>query len=126
MDFKGVIIEESLKGKSVLKKVKILSTEIEDVTAEHKTPWLKQWTLHTVEIPEKSTEEIAEEIRKSLDTEHISWYADFKNDLIHFIIFPEKVFAINIANKKEYKKARDYGISLGIPEYQLDFSPEIK
>lgn len=126
MNFKGVIIEESLKDKSVLKKVKILSTKIEPVTKEHQTPWLKQWTLDAVEIPENKAEEIAEEIRKSLETEHTAWYADFKNDFTHFIIFPEKIFKIDRSSEKEYKEARDYGISLGIPEYQVDFSPEIK
>lgn len=126
MNFKGVIIEESLEDKSVLKKVKILKTKIEPATEADKTPWLKQWTLHTVEVPENQAEEIAEEIRKSLETEHTAWYADYKNNSTHFIIFPEKVFKINRTSAEEYKEARDYGISLGIPEYQVDFSPEIK
>ncbi|MBI2665806.1 hypothetical protein HYX12_04250 [Candidatus Woesearchaeota archaeon] len=52
MVFKGVIIEESLARKEILQKIKILSTKIEPVTEKHKTPWLKQWTLHTVEVPE--------------------------------------------------------------------------
>ncbi len=50
MDFKGVIIEESLENKQVLKKTKITETEVEAVTEKHKTPWIKQWTLHTAEI----------------------------------------------------------------------------
>lgn len=126
MSFKGVIIEESLKDKSALKKVKVLSTKVEAVTKEHKTPWLKQWTLDTVEIIEDQAENIAEDIRKSLETEHTAWYADFKNSLTHFIIFPEKIFKINRTSAEEYNKAKEYGISLGIPEYQVDFSPEIK
>ena len=38
----GVIIEESLEKKEVLKKVKILKTKIEKVTPQHQTPWLKR------------------------------------------------------------------------------------
>jgi hypothetical protein len=126
MNYKGIIIEESLKDKSVLEKVKILSTEVEAVTEKHKTPWLKQWTLHTVEIPESEAENIAEELGKSLEAEHAAWYTDFKNESTHFIIFPEKIFEINRKSEEEYKEARDYGVSLGLPPYQVDFSPEIK
>lgn len=126
MNFKGIIIEESLEDKSVLKNLKILKTEVEPVTEEHKTPWLKQWTLDTVEIPEEKVEEIAEEIGKALETKHTAWYADFKNKATHFIIFPEKIFKINRKNASEYEQAKNYGISLGIPEHQVDFSPEIE
>ena len=51
-NYRGVIIEESLENKEILKKVQILSTDIKQVTEKHKTPWVKQWTLHTVIIPE--------------------------------------------------------------------------
>lgn len=125
MDFKGVIIEESLENKEVLKKVKILSTKIEQVKESHKTPWIKQWTLHDVKIPEDRAEEIAKELSKSLDSKH-NWYADFKNNKIHFIIFKNKVFKINRESKEQYNKATQYGISIGIPSYQVDFSPHIK
>lgn len=70
MNYKGVIIEESLKNTSLLKNVGILETKVEPITPKHKTPWLKQWTLYTVEIPEAQAEEIAEKISKNLETEH--------------------------------------------------------
>ena len=41
-NYRGVIIEESLKNKEVLKKVQILETKVEEVTEKHKTPWIKQ------------------------------------------------------------------------------------
>ena len=52
MKFKGIIIKESLADKSVLSKVEIEKTKVEKVTPKHKTPWLSQWTLHTVSIEE--------------------------------------------------------------------------
>ena len=124
-DFVGVIIEESLEEKEILKKIKILKTKVEQVREEHKTPWIKQWTLHTVEIPKEKADSIAEEISKSLDSEH-NWYADFKTDKIHYIIYRNRVFKINRTSKEGYDEATRYGISLGIPEYQVDFSPHIK
>jgi len=125
-NFIGVIIEESLEKKDVLKKVKILKTKVEDVTPEHHTPYLKQWTLHTVEIFENQFDEIVEELSKSLDSSHSDWYADFKNDDFHLIIFRNKVFKIDRSKPEQYKKAVEYGLSFGIPDYQLDFTPDIK
>ena len=125
MNYKGVIIEEGLETKDIFSHIKILSTKVEQVVDKHKTPWLKQWTLHTVEISEKEAESIDEEISKSLDTEH-PWYADFKNETTHFIIFRNKVFKIDRTSKEQYDEAKEYGISLGIPSYQVDFHPEVE
>lgn len=127
MDYKGVIIEESLENKDILKNVKILSTKVEKVTEKHETPWLSQWTLHTVEILENEAREIAEKISQSLDHNYGgAWYADFKNDTHHYIIFCNKIFYINRKSKEQYDEAKCYGISLGIPEYQVNFHPDIK
>lgn len=124
-NFNGVIIEESLEKKDILKKVKILKTKIEKVTEKHKTPWIKQWTLHTVEILENQADKIAEDLSKSLDSKH-SWYADFKNDKFHYIIFRNKVFKVDRSKPEQYADVTKYGLTLGIPDYQLDFSPHIK
>ena len=126
MNYKGVIIEESLGNKGILKEVRILSTKIEQVTDKHQTPWIKQWTLHTVEIPESEAKEIAEELSNSLDYEHGgSWYADFKNKTHHYIIFRDKVFKVDRTKKEQYDEVTKYGILLGIPDYQVDFSQDI-
>ena len=124
-DFVGVIIEESLENKGVLRKINIIRTEIEQVTAKHKTPCVKQWTLHTVKILQKQAPETAKEVSNSLDSRH-NWYADFKNSSHHYIIFREKVFFIDRRSKEQYDEAKKYGLSLGIPEYQVNFHPETK
>lgn len=121
MDYQGVIIEESLEDKKVLDRIKIVGTKVEQVIEKHKTPWVKQWTLHTIEVSEEEAQKIAEEISENLDSEH-SWYADFKNDKYHYIIFKGKVFCIDVNSKEQYNEAKKYGISLGIPEYQVRFS----
>lgn len=122
-NYQGIIIEESLSNKDVLKKIKITSTRVEQITDEHKTPWISQWTLHTVELPETKAATIADEISKSLEKGH-PWYADFKNKTHHYIIFHDKVFYIDRRSKEQYDEAKRYGISLGIPEYQVDFAPD--
>ncbi len=126
MNYKGVIIEESLGDKSVLTDVTIVETKVEEVTESHKTPWISIWTLHTVDIPEDKIDAVAEKISKSFDPEHPDWYADFKNENFHYIIFANKMFKVDLKNPIQYKDAKAYGISIGIPEYQVDFAPADK
>lgn len=125
MNYQGIIIAESLGDPAVLQDVKIVETTVEEVTQKHQTPWLTRWTLHTVEIPEEKAEEFARKMSRSFDTSHSSnWFADYKNDTHHFIIFPNKIFKVDMANPILYKEAKSYGISIGIPEYQLGFAAE--
>ena len=126
MNFQGIIIEESLTDTSVLDDINIVSTKVEPVTEKHKTPWVKQWTLHTVEIPEEKAAAVADKISKALDKEH-DWYADFKTETEHYVVYADKVFhIIDRTDKKQYDEATAYGISIGIPDYQVDFSPHLK
>lgn len=125
MNYKGTIIGESLEDKSVLKMVKILSTRVAPVEESDATPWLKVWTLHKVEIDEDKAREVAEQISTSLDSKHGgSWYADYKNNRYHYIIFRNKIFKIDKKDEAQYKQAHDYGVKLGIPAHQLDWSKE--
>ncbi len=126
MNYKGIIIEESLGDVAILKDLLILETKVEPITPEHKTPWLKQWTLHTVEISEDKADEIAEKISHSFDQEHSKWYADYKNDHYHYIVYAGKVFKVDLVNPVLYKDAKEYGISIGIPDYQVDFALDDK
>lgn len=124
-DFKGIIIEESLADKSVLREVRVTSTKVEPITENHQTPWVKQWTLHTVEIPAGRASGVANRLAETLDREH-NWYADFKADKEHYIIYTDKVFHVtDRSDKAQYDEATQYGISIGIPDYQVDFSPHI-
>lgn len=122
--YRGDIIEESLSDKLILKRVKIVSTEVHPVTAESQTLWLSQWTIHTVEFLEKRGPKVAERLAESLEEAH-PWYADFKNDTHHYIIFRNKIFSIDRTKPAEYQAAREYGLSLGIPAHQLDFESNV-
>jgi len=126
-NFNGTIIEESLEDKSVLGDLKIISTKIEPTKERHQTPWVKQWTLHKVEIGIDKAEDIAEKISKALDSNHLhSWYADYKNEDIHYVIYRDKVFKIDRTKEGEYKEAEKYGLDLGMPSYQIDFVKNVK
>jgi hypothetical protein len=127
MNYRGSIVEESLEDRSILNDLKMtLGPVQEEVTEKHQTPWVRQWTHRFVEIPLESAREFAERLSKALDSKH-AWYADFKTDFDHYIIFREKVFHVtDRTSKEQYDQATQFGLSLGIPAYQLDFSPYIK
>jgi len=125
MDYRGIVIEESLEDSSVLWDLTIVSTKVSPVVEKHQTPWVKQWTMHTVEIPEAQVAVVAKRISQALDSKH-AWYADFKNDTHHYIIFHDKVFFVDRTSQMQYDEAKQYGIALGIPDYQVDFHPDIK
>ena len=126
-DLSGDIIEESLARKDIVGQLSIVSTRVEAITPEHQTPWLTQWTLHTIRVPEAEAADLAERLSHEIENSHGGhWYIDFKNDKTHYIIFPDKVFKVNRRQPDEYKPVVTYGIGLHIPRYQLDFSPAIK
>ncbi|OGE88403.1 MAG: hypothetical protein A3J07_01250 [Candidatus Doudnabacteria bacterium RIFCSPLOWO2_02_FULL_49_13] len=120
MNYIGTILEESLSDKSVLKEVKILKQKVEPVSEKSKTPWVTKWTHDYVEIAEGQADEIAHKLSQAIEFEHeSSWYADYLNNQTHYIIFKNKVFKIDRGSKEQYDAAFDYGLSVGIPEYQL-------
>lgn len=126
MNFSGVIIEESLIDKTVIADANILSTRTELVNEKHKTPWVTQWTMYTVEVPPQDAAGYAQRVSQALDDTH-SWYADFKNETEHYVVYPNKVFHItDRSDAHQYDEATQYGISIGIPAYQVDFSPHVK
>ena len=120
--FKGIIIEESLQDPFVLSRMKIISTETETVTENFHTPWLKQWTLHTVEIPEERADEVAEALSLTLLPEPGTWYADFYDARTHYVVFPKRVFKIDRSDASQYEAAKAYGLDQGVPVHQLDWS----
>lgn len=124
--FKGIIIEESLADTSPLNDIEIISTKVVPVTEKHQTPWVKQWTMHEVNIPADKATEVAEKISRALDKEH-NWYADYKTKTEHYIIYTNKVFHVtDRSDKQQYDEATKYGISIDIPDYQVDFSPHVQ
>jgi len=128
MAYRGTIIKESLTDTAVLDNVRVLSKRVIRTTPEDGTPNLKQWTLYSVEIPDDEADTIATALSGSLDSSDTNghWYADFKSSEKHFIVFPDKIFEIDRSSRAQYQKVVTYGLSIGIPAHQLDFSPDIE
>lgn len=100
MDFKGVIIKESLKDLNILNDVKIIKSVTETVTKSHKTPWLSKWTILTVSISKENIDEFCEKLKNSLDDSH-EWYVDLSNNRYDITIFHDSVI-----KKRVFKSIR--------------------
>ena len=123
MSFTGVVIEESLADPGVLRRLRVVATKIEPVTAGHRTPWLTRWTLHTIAVADDEAATVAELLSGALLPGH--WYADFKGERQHYVVFPGKVFVVERDRPEQYDAVVAHGLECGIPAHQLDFSPAI-
>lgn len=122
--YTGILIEESLTSRECLALLRIASTSIEQVTDRHRTPWVKQWTLHRFAIDDESAApDVAVALQKALDPEHpAAWYVEFSNEREHYLVFSGRVFCIDRSEPAQYEAVAAYGLELGIPPTQLDFS----
>lgn len=120
MDYKGVIIEESLIDTEIIKELNVLQKEVEEINKEDNTPWLTKWTMDTVVIEETKIDEYTNRLSELIDTKHCNdWYCDFRNDKYHYVVFPNKVFKLDRNKKQDYIDMQEYAIKLGLPKHQL-------
>jgi len=114
--FKGLLLEESLNDLDVLKLVKITKTEKWDVPdAIDYQP--KIWTAISFEGEKSKVEEIAEKMSKIIKEK---WYLNISTENIKYVVFFNKIFKYPKGDDKIKKQAIEYGISIGIPEKQMD------
>jgi hypothetical protein len=108
-EFVGIIVKESLKDKSILKKLDVLSTE----TTRERNP-VDRWHLYTVSVSEKEIDALSKKIKPK-------WYMHFWKNKKVIAVFKDKKFEFTHNEKSTWKPAIEYGISVGIPKKQLDF-----
>jgi hypothetical protein len=111
-EYTGTIIEESLEDNRVLNEVGIVDSRI----SRDENPQ-DRWHLYTVTVSKEEIEKLSRSIKKG------TWYMHFwnkKRDIV--AVFKGKTFEFNYDNKESWKDAVAYGISIGVPEKQLDFS----
>lgn len=119
--YDGVLIAQSLRPgtESDVRLVvnKITTFETEDAAPNQPT----RWTLLHFEVDDADVDALAGWCADSLIADPSVWYADFKNDSEHFVIFPGKIFRYRINDQAERERAVEYGRRLGVPETQLDW-----
>lgn len=110
-EYKGTIVEESLTDNRIINDLKIIAVKISsDENPEDR------WHLYTVLVTNEDIEKLSKSIKPK-------WYMHFWNnrDKNIIAIFKDKKFEFDYDDKSSWIPAVEYGISLGIPEEQLDF-----
>jgi len=110
--WRGVVIEESLNEKSLLKKVRIIATKISKLEKENRI-----MTFHKIEIPDAEKQEYIENVKKLIKN---SFYMHLCKGGEMIVVFKDKVFTFKKSDP-ELLKAREYGKSVGIIAEQMPF-----
>ena len=110
----GIIIEESLEDRAILKKIKITKTKesFDDITQ-------MDWHLHSIEAEDKDIDSVVKLGSKCIKE---GWWMDFRNGDEAFIIFKNKFFKITQGELTNPKKAEKYAVSHGVDPRQADFT----
>ncbi len=110
-DYKGVIIEESLIDNRQLNNLEIISLEItpEENPAE-------RWHIFKVHASKDDIDKLSKNINDK------KWYIHFWKGKDVVLLFKDRIFEFTWDNEDAKREVIKYGLSLGIPEEQLDFS----
>ncbi|HNZ85415.1 MAG TPA: hypothetical protein PKW38_03855 [Paludibacteraceae bacterium] len=117
MNYRGIVVEESLQDKSILDSCKILSTDVAEIDSR------TIWHIHKVQILEEQIHGFTKAIADKTDPNG-TWYSHFYHedpDKTQMIVtFYKKIFLVS---KNNCSKAIEYGLKQGVPAEQLDFQP---
>lgn len=108
--YHAIIIEESLADKSSLNNFRILNTKIDG-----------DWHLHVIEIPD--IEKAIEIIQPAMVIDDEYYWHIFDDGNILVVVFRDKAYRMDPADKLTWKEAQEHGANLGIARHQLDFYP---
>ena len=114
MVWKGVIIEESLDDKFLLKLVKIVETRKETLESEEEKGFLH---FHNIEVSDDKEKEFVKKAKSCIKQ---GWYLHICKDKKMVIVFKGKSFDVAKGQKDKFAKAKKYGVSIGILEEQLE------
>ena len=112
MEYKGCIVEESLDDNRVLNNLKVVKIRITD---EEKPE--DRWHIYDSLLSEDKIDDLHKHLRQG-------WYMHFWGNGKIIILFKGKKFEFDLDDKESWKPALDYGLSINIPEEQLDFEME--
>lgn len=107
--YKGIIVEESLEDNRILNNFKIIDFHI----SQEEDP-ADRWHLYTVLASEEEIVRLSKNVKPK-------WYMHFWKDRDVVVVFKDKKFELDFDDKATWKPVVEHGLSLGIPEEQLDF-----
>ena len=111
--WKGVIIEESLEDKSLLKLVKIVQTRLATLTNEEGKG---TFFFHQVCVNDGDIDKVVDKAKRVIKPR---WYMHFCRSEMIIVIFKNKVFKHMKGNDHSLYDIIKYGKSIGVNEAQL-------
>lgn len=108
MVWRGVIIEESLEDKSLLKLVKIVKTKKSRLEGEEEKG---VWHFHAVDVEDKDLEKFLEKAKGAVRPK---WWIHVVNGNEMWIILRGKIFRHKRGDTASLKEIWDYAASWGI------------
>ncbi|MCP6719532.1 MAG: hypothetical protein KJI71_04920 [Patescibacteria group bacterium] len=108
-EYRGIIVEESLKDNRILNDLEIIKVRISEQENQ-----AERWHLYTVKVSKKDINILSKNIKPK-------WYMHFWKGRNIIAIFKDKKFEFNFDNRATWEPVIKYGLSLGIPKEQLDF-----
>lgn len=114
MNYKGVLIEESLDDTSILSKITIVSTKTTALEGEENRG---EFHFNNVEVSENVLNEVLDFISAHIQD---GWYFHLVKDDEIIVVFHNKVMKAHKGNTDKIEKIKEYGISQGILKEQLE------
>lgn len=112
--YRGIVIAESLLDWAWINQVRVVSARITNSPNDPNG----LWHLYTVEVTEDQVRAL-EGLLKPTD-----YYAHFSNAQGGLVVFPHKTFRVDPQSQVTWQDAIDFGVAMGIPAEQMDFSFE--
>jgi len=114
---KGLLLKESLTRLDVLIRIRVTKTETWNIQnpADYQP---SVWTAISFEVEESQADLLAEVLSELLKPR---WFIDASTETTVYVIFPGMVFKYPKGDGAQRELARQYGMSLNIPERQLDW-----
>ncbi len=110
--WKGCIVEESLIDNRKLNDIEVVKVRI---TNEEEPE--KRWHIYNSLLTEKEIDNLHSNLKQG-------WYMHFWKGNEMIVLFKGKKFVLDFDNRKTWKPAIDYGLSIKIPREQLAFEME--
>lgn len=111
-DYHGIIVEESLRDRSLLDAVRVLGRRQG-----------RDWGLLRVGVEAKRLPNVIQRLQRTLKVENgVPFYAHFYRPGELIVVFPDRLFRLT-PQRDTWGPAVAYGRSVGVPLAQLDFEP---
>ncbi|HEU5267681.1 MAG TPA: hypothetical protein VFU35_13320 [Jatrophihabitans sp.] len=120
--YRGTLLAESLRlgVDLVVPGLRMTRCGRHDVSASATLTQPKTWTFIHFEVDDDRVDELAASLSSTLLSDD-GWYADFRSDREHFVVFAGKIFRYPKGDTAARDQVIRYGRDAGTPAHQLDW-----